>query len=377
MSVFVWGLLPHIKTDKGVLKQPTPIKVKFPKSQKPIKVQSSTHSFYVLTEEGKVFSFGSGKGGRLGHGSTDDVVNPKLISSIKDKKMVDIFAQNWNAGAIDENGVPYIWGKIVDSNVPKPFENLKEKIKKISFGGDFLLLLTEGGELYAFGKNSKYQCGTKEPSQFNTPTKISIKDNLKFSYISCGYHNAIAITEDKKEVYVWGSNNCGQLMVKKITKPKLPRKISFGDLNVGNFEHCAFSLSDKYVHAGVVDDDGNAYFWGSNYKAKLANGNTEDELSKPLQVKCFKNNEKIKEIIPGGIHNFILDTEQNLYSFGCGSDGRLGHPESVNYTYLYKEKYPRLIEALKGGVLSAHSSYYAGIALCKKAKKLKTPKKKA
>lgn len=32
-------------------------------------------------------------------------------------------------------------------------------------------------------------------------------------------------------------------------------------------------------------------------------------------------------------------------TFGCGSDGRLGHPEKGNAKYLYKEGYPKLVES--------------------------------
>ena len=31
-------------------------------------------------------------------------------------------------------------------------------------------------------------------------------------------------------------------------------------------------------------------------------------------------------------------------TFGCGSDGRLGHKEIKNHKYLYKEPYPKEIE---------------------------------
>lgn len=34
-------------------------------------------------------------------------------------------------------------------------------------------------------------------------------------------------------------------------------------------------------------------------------------------------------------------------TFGCGSDGRLGHKEILNHKYLYKEAYPKEIEDFK------------------------------
>lgn len=61
----------------------------------------------------------------------------------------------------------------------------------------------------------------------------------------------------------------------------------------------------------------------------------------------------------GGIHSTLLSRDGRVFTFGCGSDGRLGHPESVNYKLLYKEKFPREIEALKNkNVIDLSASYY-------------------
>ena len=43
----------------------------------------------------------------------------------------------------------------------------------------------------------------------------------------------------------------------------------------------------------------------------------------------------------------VLTEEGFVYSFGCGSDGRIGHKESLDHTYLYREGLPRMVENLK------------------------------
>jgi regulator of chromosome condensation len=58
-----------------------------------------------------------------------------------------------------------------------------------------------------------------------------------------------------------------------------------------------------------------------------------------------------------------------LHSWGCGSDGRLGHPEHGNARYLYKESQPKIIEFFSNKiVLDAFSSYKHMIALAKDKK---------
>ncbi len=53
----------------------------------------------------------------------------------------------------------------------------------------------------------------------------------------------------------------------------------------------------------------------------------------------------VKKVICAGIHSALLTEDGRLYTFGCGSDGRLGHPEYEGFTYLYKESFPKLVEA--------------------------------
>ena len=53
-----------------------------------------------------------------------------------------------------------------------------------------------------------------------------------------------------------------------------------------------------------------------------------------------------------------------MYTFGCGSDGRLGQQEFKGHTYLYKESKPKYVEALHDHkVIDVQSSYYHMLAL--------------
>ena len=42
----------------------------------------------------------------------------------------------------------------------------------------------------------------------------------------------------------------------------------------------------------------------------------------------IKDIEGIIRASGGGIHSAVLSSDGALLTFGCGSDGRLGHPES-------------------------------------------------
>ncbi|KAK7031433.1 PHD-type domain-containing protein [Favolaschia claudopus] len=76
----------------------------------------------VLTESGKVFTFGSGEKGQLGNGKTgervitgnkiafDIVSQPRQVDGIDNKKIVQISAGQQHCIALDSTGLVYVWG---------------------------------------------------------------------------------------------------------------------------------------------------------------------------------------------------------------------------------------------------------------------------
>lgn len=115
-------------------------------------------------------------------------------------------------------------------------------------------------------------------------------------------------------------------MKKPITKPKLVEKLEGVEI-----VQVSCSKGEKYNHTGVVDKDGMVYTWGSGYKGKLghaddwSHSDSADEKY-PKQI-AFLKDIRVKEFVCGGIHNAVLTEKGEVMTFGCGSDGRIGHPE--------------------------------------------------
>jgi alpha-tubulin suppressor-like RCC1 family protein len=76
----------------------------------------------VVTESGKVYTFGSGEKGQLGNGTTGERITtgnktaydvepyPLLVKEIQDKKIVQISCGQQHTIALDSTGVVYVWG---------------------------------------------------------------------------------------------------------------------------------------------------------------------------------------------------------------------------------------------------------------------------
>lgn len=79
--------------------------------------------------------------------------------------------------------------------------------------------------------------------------------------------------------------------------------------------------------------------------------------AKPKLI-VMPNGKTVKKVAAAGIHSALLTTDGELYTWGCGSDGRLGHPEYEGYVFLYKESQPKRVEGIGATVVDISCSYY-------------------
>lgn len=116
----------------------------------------------VLTEAGAVFSFGSGRFGRLDHGDLEDQRTPKVIEALSGERVVAVSAGRSHSLLLTEAGAVLSFGDggqgrlghgdEVHRNTPKVVEALRgERVVEMSAGYGNSLVLTEAGAVLSFG----------------------------------------------------------------------------------------------------------------------------------------------------------------------------------------------------------------------------------
>jgi alpha-tubulin suppressor-like RCC1 family protein len=332
-----------------------------------IQVSCGGFSTFAVTTDGAVYVCGSNGEGRLGNKKTDDVTL-KMIKISLSVPIKFVAAGDWHTVAIDISGNAYATGynkhgalgilsptgitEFTPVKNPKPFAFIRA-------GCNISMALTLDGEAYSTGDSLLH--GNKDPKdqfQFTIIAGIS-----KCTYIDAGFASCGCVADGK--LFMWGDNKSYQLGTGNNVPHKVPIQISIP----GKVTQVSNSRGTKYPFAGCLTEDGFLYTWGSAYKGKLGHSekwsHAEKEYVKvPTKVDLEY---KPKLLIAGGIHCALIDDKDQLRTWGCGSNGRMGHPESDKHTYLYKEAKPRVIEALKGAVISASSSYYHMAAVVSKS----------
>lgn len=120
-----------------------------------IQVSCGSKHMMVLTSDRKVFSWGSGEYGVLGHGNESGINKPQLIKELVEDEVIFIACGEFNSGAINSAGKLFLWGNgkfgklglgtEENLNVPKVIWDpliYKEKVFYVSIGYYHILCTT-------------------------------------------------------------------------------------------------------------------------------------------------------------------------------------------------------------------------------------------
>ena len=143
-----------------------------------VAVSSMTYHTLALTSGGRVFSWGAGWSGRLGHGNTNQLEVPTHINSVVLAQGVRaIAAGNGHSVAVLNDGTVATWGDNgryrlgrsstwAQQQTPNPVPNLRD-VRQVVAGSEFtVVLVLEEGEsysesrVYSFGSNNAGALGS-------------------------------------------------------------------------------------------------------------------------------------------------------------------------------------------------------------------------
>lgn len=191
-------------------------------------------------------------------------------------------------------------------NTVKTFEEIAtlrgKSIKDIACGRAHVLVLTEAGQVWAWGENRHGQVGV-EDEQYQLVPKLIIDKNVVM--IKCGYAHSLALMHDGR-VVGWGWNEGGRVGVKDNSRDRLPPTT-------------VLTLKDDKIvlietgpcHSVAVSATGRAYGWGWNGQGQLGlEGREEQHTPALLNV----DNKAIKAVACSWHSTLFLSEDGLLYT---------------------------------------------------------------
>ena len=209
------------------------------------------------------------------------------IASLRQEKIADFYTNSCQSFMLTNDGRVFSWGKKACPQLGIDLsEHLKEpKLKDIShhweghqvieisnansYPDGHTLSLTSDMMVYSWGSNHNGQLGLGNRKNRNTPTHIQELKDKSISHILSGYESSFALTKDGK-IYSWGRNDFGQLGVGDKQRKLVPTLISELQNSV------IVSMVAGAFHNFAIDEKSRVFAWGRNNFGQLGLGDRFD-----------------------------------------------------------------------------------------------------
>lgn len=312
----------------------------------------------LVTKQGEIYSWGEESGGRLGHGVDCDVSQPKLIDALSHMNIELVACGEYHTCAVTLSGDLYTWGdgtfkfgllghgNDVSHWVPKhvngPLEGVH--VSSISCGPWHTALVTSAGQLFTFGDGSFGVLGHGDRESISVPREVESLKGLRTVRAACGVWHTAAVVEvmagnssssncSSGKIFTWGDGDKGRL--------------GHGDKEPKLVPTCVAALVEPnfcQVACGhcltvALTTSGHVYTMGSAVYGQLGNAQADGMLPVRVEGKLHKN--FVEEISCGAYHVAVLTSRTEVYTWGKGANGRLGHGDTDD------RNTPTLVEALK------------------------------
>ncbi|KAL7101943.1 hypothetical protein ACP275_08G087700 [Erythranthe tilingii] len=300
------------------------------------------HTTAYSKSQMQVYSWGWGDFGRLGHGNSSDLFSPQPIKALQGLRIKQIACGDSHCLAVTMEGEVKSWGRnqngqlglgtTEDSLVPRNIEAFQGiAVKMVAAGAEHTAAVTEDGELYGWGWGRYGNLGLGDRFDRLLPGKVSTVEGEKMVLVACGWRHTISVSSSGS-LYTYGWSKYGQLGHGDFEDHLIPHKLeALRDSQISQ-------ISGGWRHTMALTTDGELYGWGWNKFGQVGVGDSIDHCS-PVQVK-FPLDQKVVNISCGWRHTLAVTDRQNVFSWGRGTNGQLGHGECVD------RNVPKIIEAL-------------------------------
>eukprot|EP00906_Rhabdomonas_costata_P033106 RCo046599 len=356
--VFTWGSGWNGRTghnSRSVVRAPK--QLSYLDSFNVVKVHTKGKHMLALTDDGRVFAWGSNEGGQLGLGESQkallgqyyDYHMPMVVEGLP--KIVDIAAGYSTSAAIDDQGKLWVWGSnakgqlsractascsAVPRQVPGFGDDQGLRAVKVSLGAEHTAVIDDKGMLWTWGSDDYGRLGhgtrysMKLGSKVLEPTMVAyfsaaepsgqeasggLGAGLRVRHVSCGQAHTLVTTETD-QVFAFGKNNRQQLGCDTGAYVNRAQQFDCADVPTP-VPVIADRVQCSNTYSAALDKEGKPLFWGGP--------NASPTPIKRAGGKAFRT--KFVDISVGINHIALVNERGRLFMMGKNTFGELGIQE--------------------------------------------------
>ena len=231
-DVYAWGSGANYQLGTGSTERHSiPMRIEALQTEDIVAIAAAKFHTCALTKQGQLWTWGWGRGGRLGHAGFDgDVqhqvmaqIHPCVVAGLSRQRIVAVAAAKHHTLACSAEGNVFAWGSNkhgrlgfsgADSvHTPRRVGNFKHEIATVATANKHSAALTPSGKLYTWGDNTQGQLGygTSGRACNAIPRIVESVMDREIAAVSMSKRHTVVLTHDG-DVLTWGHKVCKHLL---------------------------------------------------------------------------------------------------------------------------------------------------------------------
>lgn len=291
----------------------------------------------LITRSGEIYTWGYGKLGALGHSSQFSCSTPKLVSKLTRHGLRAIACNDNTTAAIDRTGRLYTWGwgaagqlghgRSLTVYEPKLVRSLDGcQVMQVACGPYHTAAVTSTGCLFTWGHGLCGKLGHGSEESFYSPKRVQALDNYYVTSVSCGWWHtaAVAVARRTRDESAKSGTSMGSELpysgslgfgADPAALQDLPSPVFCADPPIGaEFGGTLFTWGADFTwthHDDRHDNNGKK----DSTKGCLGLGDTQGRLL-PTPVKGNLQNMTVKKAACGVSFTVALTADGRIYQMG-------------------------------------------------------------
>lgn len=243
-------------------------------------VSASKFHSVAVTAQGEVYTWGFGRGGRLGHPDFDihsgqaAVITPRRVNfGFGSRRVKVVAAAKHHTVVATVGGEVFTWGSnregqlgyaSVDTQpTPRKVSSLKSMIVAVAAANKHTAVISESGEVFTWGCNKEGQLGygTSNSASNYTPRLVDYLKGKAMVAVAAAKYHTIVLGADG-EVFTWGHR---LVTPRRVLITRNIKKLGTTPLKFHRRERLhVVSVAAGVTHSMALTDDGALFFWRSS-----------------------------------------------------------------------------------------------------------------
>jgi alpha-tubulin suppressor-like RCC1 family protein len=324
----------------------------------------------LLTDLGKVLSFGTGQYGQLGHGfqsgkQLPDEVRPRFIDALSRVRVTCVSAGELHSAVVTEDGDLYTWGDGFCGQLGHADKRPQLTPKQVLLGGmedecamvvscgaRHTLVNTEEGEVLSFGLGHFGVLGRAfTPYQNHHEEALADIENVTQALAGVAGGASLAQAQAANFDDELAPGGGGEAFLSEMSDETRVQLSLLANITLDDtsdqlipvrldmlYDVNIVGVSAGHRHSLVLDDKGTLYSFGSGLAGCLGHGDSEKQ-EYPMIVNAFvQDGIRISQMSAGVDMSMAVSTEGTVYAWGKTKGGRIGlstgevdvaHPRTV------------------------------------------------